>query len=107
MTTVYEVPLATRGVSQGSVRFRIDLFILTVTLTLRWNPSKEGGWVMDIGDADGNPLACGIPLVTGCNLVDPYPQLGLPPMWVATDGDPYAVPTFSNLGVESHLYFAL
>lgn len=67
---------------------------------------EEGGWIMDIRDADGNDLACGIPLVTGADLLAPYAYLGLGGgMFVRSDGIPDAVPTFENLGVGSHLYF--
>ncbi len=107
MTTVYEIPLSQGGVSKGSVDFKIDVLFRTVRLAFYWNPMREGGWRMNIKDEDDNPLAMGIPLVTGENIVEQFPELGLPPMWVTTDGDPEAVPTFDNLGVSSHLYFAV
>lgn len=113
MTTVYEVPLRpstpqTLNVVLGSMHVSLRLIWLLVGPFPGDDPSfEEGGWIMDISDNIGNPLACGIPLVTGVNLVGQFPDLGLPPMWVATDGDPDAVPTFANLGVLSHLYFML
>lgn len=67
---------------------------------------EEGGWIMDIADADGVSLAAGIPLVTGADLLEPYRYLGLGgSMFVRSDGIPDQVPTFQNLGVGSHLYF--
>lgn len=68
-------------------------------------PSGEGGWLLDIADANGVALACGIPLVTGCDLLGQYAYLGIVgKLYVATEGDFAAPPTFGNLGTTSHLY---
>ena len=68
--------------------------------------TDEGGWFMDISDASGNSLVAGIPLVTGADLIAQYAYLGIGgKLWVATDSDPGAVPTFAGLGSSSHLYF--
>lgn len=65
-----------------------------------------GGWVLDIADSANNPLVQGIPLVTGCDLLQQFGHLGIGgALWVLTDGDPMAVPTYHNLGSLSHLYF--
>ena len=56
---------------------------------------------------ESNPMACGIPLVTGENIFKQFAYLGLPPTWVTTDGDPDAVPTWDNLGELSHVYFLI
>lgn len=62
-------------------------------------------WELDIDDADGNPIVCGIPLVTGADLLGQYAYLGFgAKMFCATDGDEFAVPRFYNLGVQAHLY---
>ena len=61
---------------------------------------------MDIGDVNGNPLVSGIALVTGADLLGQYAYLGIGgQLIVMTDGDPSAIPTFTNLGIESHLYY--
>lgn len=45
--------------------------------TLRWNSACEGGWVLDIDLPDGaGHVICGIPLVTGTDLLAPYAHLG-------------------------------
>ena len=102
MTTVYEIPTA------GSPK------IITVTLPsgtyfMRLiyadSPNGEGGWLLDIGDQNGNPLVCGIPLVTGCDLLEQYAYLGIGgPLYCITAGDPTTPPTFSSLGSTSNLF---
>jgi hypothetical protein len=67
---------------------------------------QGGSWVLDIADGAGNDLACGIPLVTGKNLLGQYDYLGfVGQLWVASDGNTAAVPTFANLGIDSHVYW--
>lgn len=64
-------------------------------------------WELDISDALNNPLVCGIPLVTGADLLAQYAYLGFGcKMYCATDGDRAAVPRFFNLGVGAHLYLS-
>lgn len=67
-----------------------------------------GGWVLDIADNNNNPIVCGIPLVTGIDLLYQYQYLGFGgSLVVATDGNPVIPPTFDNLGTDSHLYFVV
>jgi hypothetical protein len=70
--------------------------------------APEAGWIMDIAEVQtGASLVAGVPLVTGVDLLAPYRYLGFTaPMWVTTDGDPDAVPTYANLGVTSHLWIS-
>ena len=103
MTQVYEIPLS--GMPQ---RFSIALLGVTYQLNFQYRAAPEAGWVMDIADVLGNPLVCGIPLVTGADLLAQYRYLNLGGMlWVLSDGDPVAVPSFENLGSGSHLYWWL
>ncbi|WP_074550758.1 hypothetical protein [Dyella sp. AtDHG13] len=95
----YEIPLS--GQAQS---FQTTIANVTYTLTLIWRDAASE-WVLDIADANGNPLVQGIPLVTGCDLLAQYGYVGFGfQLWVATDGDPDAVPTYDNLGTQSHLY---
>ena len=67
-----------------------------------------GGWIMDVYDASGAPLALGLPLVTGLDILKQFEYLGLGvAMFVRTEGDPDAVPTFENLGLTSNLHFVV
>ena len=62
-------------------------------------------WIMDISDVDGTPILCGVPLVTGSDLLAQYPHLNFGcSMWCSTDGAPTDVPTYWNLGNTSHLW---
>jgi hypothetical protein len=87
--------------------FDIALGGVNYTLTCRWNNALEGGWVLDIGDpTTGNTLAANIPLIAGADCLSGLEYLGIEGMLVVqTNGDPYAVPTLANLGVDSNLYF--
>lgn len=100
--TPYEVPL-----SASPQKLLIDLLGVTYSLTVRFN-SASSLWYLDIADALGNPILVGIPLVTGCDLLEQYAHLGINgSLYAQTDGDLSAPPTSDNLGTSSHLYFAV
>lgn len=97
----FEIPLSPEG-----QRFNITLSGIEYQLRVQWRNAAEAGWVLDIADAGGNAIINGIPLVTGCNLLEQYAHLGFSAvLWVQTTDDPDAVPTFENLGTGSHLYW--
>lgn len=97
----YEIPL-----SPEHQRFAITLAGVEYQLRVTYRDAVEAGWILDINDSSGSPLVCGIPLITGADLLGQLQYLGIGgQLWVATDGDPDAVPTFDNLGTLSHLYF--
>ena len=97
----FEIPLSPRPQT-----FVIALGGTSYTLRFHFANTDQGGWLLDIGDAANNPLICGIPLVTGADLLEQYPDVGIAGrLFVLSDGDPGAVPTFMNLGVSSHVYF--
>jgi hypothetical protein len=102
MLNAYEIPL-----TPEAQIFTVILGGVNYTLTLMWRSVDDiGGWVLDIGDGSNNPLVQGIPLVTGCDLLSQYKYLGFDgSLWVLTDGNATAVPTYPNLGSTSHLYF--
>ncbi|HWI02398.1 MAG TPA: hypothetical protein VNT52_00970 [Acidimicrobiales bacterium] len=87
-------------------RFEIDLAGVPYLVAARWNDAPEGGWFLDLYDAEGEPLAMGCPLVTGANLLEQLAHLGIPGVLaIVTDGDEDAPPTLGNLGGESNLYY--
>lgn len=97
---VYEVPLTPQAQT-----FSITLLGIIYKLTLSWC-SPAAAWTLLIADQDGTALVGGVPLVTGLDLLAQYRYLGIGgSLVVATDGDITAVPTYENLGVDSHLYF--
>lgn len=85
--------------------FTIDLAGVTYTLTSKWNDQAQS-WYLDIADSAQNPIACGIPFITGADLLSGLAYLGINGSFIVyTDGDNSAVPTQDNLGVDSNLYF--
>lgn len=98
--SVVEIPL--RAADQS---FRIPLGGQTYTFTLFWN-NFSSAWVLNVGDQAGVQLVGGIPLVTGADLLSPFPYLGIGgSLYVRSDREPDRVPTMTNLGIDSHLYF--
>ena len=96
--SAFEIPLTPQPATFGVV-----LSGVTYTFTLTW---RAIGWFLDIATATGTPMLSGLPLVTGVNLLDGHETEGPPgALYVATDHDTDAVPTFTNLGVTSHLYY--
>lgn len=92
--------------SPESQVFTITLNGTVYTMTLIFRDTDMGGWILDIADVNGQNLACGIPLVTGCNLLDQYAYLGINGILItSTDGDFLSPPTFDNMGTLGHLWF--
>lgn len=99
----YEIPL-----SPNPQRFGITLAGVAYRMTVRYRDADMGGWILDISDTNENPIIAGIPLVTGADLLAQYATLGFGGvLFVTTDGDLDAVPTFNDLGVLNHLWFAV
>lgn len=97
----YEIPLTPEG-----QRFSITLSGTEYQLRVQWRNSIDAGWTIDISDSSGVAIINGIPLVTGCNLLEQYQHLGFAGvLWVQTTADPDAVPAFDDLGIGSHLYW--
>jgi hypothetical protein len=101
MTTIFQLPLQVTAQS-----FSVTLSGASYTFTLQYRNIDQGGWILDIADANANPILQGIPLVTGANLLDKYAYLGfVGGLYVQTTSDPDAVPTFTNIGVDGLLYY--
>lgn len=85
--------------------FSISLDGTEITIFQRWN--EYSGWVIDLKNTATNvSIIAGLPLVTGCDLLEPFPELGfIGALVVYTDGDPMAIPTLDNLGADSNLYY--
>lgn len=101
LITPFEIPL-----SPQPQMFDITLGNVGYQFTFTYRDAPDGGWILDIADAGGNPIACGLPLVTGHDLLGQLAYLGINgALVVDSDGQPDQVPTFDNLGITSHLYF--
>lgn len=98
---VYEIPL-----SPSPQVFSISLGGTEYRLTVKYQKADMGGWFVDIADSTGDPIVNGIPLVTGCDLLAQYGHLGFAgELRVQTSNNPDAVPTWDNMGSQSHLYW--
>lgn len=63
-------------------------------------------WVFDIMDQAGEPLLCGLPLVTGTDLLAQFQYVLAGNMFVLTDhAIPDEIPDFTHLGLTGHVYF--
>lgn len=100
--TIFLIPL--QNIPQS---FNISLAGKSYTMTCKWNNSDDAGWVLDFVDFDtGLPIVANIPLISGGDCLAGLEYLGFNgELRIFTDGDDTAVPTLTNLGFESNLYF--
>jgi hypothetical protein len=102
MTTAVEIPV----VPSQAQRFAVTLGGVSYNIRLTFNAAQGACWILDIGDADGNLLVAGIPLVSGVDLLAQYRYLGIAgALLVTTDRGAGEVPAFDGLGVTSHLFY--
>ena len=102
MSQTFEIPLRPQAQS-----LTVQLGTTVYNLRLVWLDVPMGGWLLDINDANGNPILCGVPLVTGVDLLAQYPDLAFGgKLFVGSDGDLTQVPGYSDLGVTSHLWWS-
>jgi hypothetical protein len=99
---VLEVPLTARPqivtAWLGDKEFQIRLYWL----------KPAACWVIDLADVEGNPIANGIPLVTGADLFEQFQYTELRGgrlIVMSTDRPPATVPGWGDLGVTGHVYW--
>jgi len=87
--------------------FQISLLETNYNFTLKWNDSIDGGWVFDLSYSDTDePVLANAPLVTGVDILSGLEYLGIGgKIYAYTDGNSSLVPTYTNLGTDSNLYF--
>lgn len=93
----YQIPL-----SAQAQRFKIDIAGKTYTLRFQYADAADGGWFMDIGDANGADLVTGLPLVSGIDLLGQHKHLDIGVTLWLTSPEP---PAYSELGTSSLLIF--
>lgn len=92
----FEIPL-----SADNQRFSIRINAATFTFRLLW---RDGLWILDLNDAAGLALLCGVPLVTGSDLLAQYGYLGLGfALRVSCDDPTQELPSKTDPGSASHL----
>ncbi|GHV35136.1 hypothetical protein FACS1894187_07200 [Synergistales bacterium] len=102
MWTPYKIPLTATPQS-----FSIVLGDIHYIVNLYWNAAEQmQSWVIDIADSDTQkPIVNGIPLVTGCNLLEQYGYLGFKGALIAYENGSDERPGYDNLGGEANLFF--
>ena len=101
MVSIYRVSLT--GTPET---FTVTLAGVEYQLTVRWNAADEAGWVLDIAEPDeGDAIVCGVPLVTGADLLAPYGHLGFGGRLVVWSDSSDAPPDEGTLGNGVDLYF--
>lgn len=86
-------------------KFRVSLSGTIYKMRLTFCAAAQY-WLLDIADADGNPIVNGIPLVTGALLLNQYAYLGFPGnLYVSNSPDPDAIPGWGDLGVNAQLCY--
>ena len=100
MQNTYEIPLIASPQTFSITLSNVDYNILIV-----WN-TVALAWVINFYDVNQVPILTGIPLVTGVDLLLPYPDLAFGgKLFAQTDHDLTSPPTFENLGITGHLYW--
>lgn len=86
--------------------FTIPLANDTYTVRLYWLIPAEC-WVIDILTRESVPLICGIPFVTGTNLLAQFQHILKGILFVVSDhtGPVDEVPTFTSLGITGKVYY--
>lgn len=100
MANTYEIPLIPSAQS-----FSITLSNVNYNVLIVWNNVAKC-WCIDFSDANQVLILSSIPLVTGVDLLLPYPNLNFGgKLFAETDHNLTTPPTFDNLGITGHLYW--
>lgn len=106
VANVFEIPLSPRA-----EHFNITLNNgVEYTFNVRYINSDTPMWILDVLDpATQIPLVAGLPLITGTNILRQLGYLTIGGvnsiLAMYTDTNVKVVPTFTNLGVDSHMLY--
>ncbi len=101
--SVYEIALA-----PTPMRFQLSLGGATWGFSTAYVDSENPHWSLSMFDGAGNPLACGLPMVAGANILHGLDYIGFPGvLFISTDGAPQESPNAATLGITSHLMLEL
>ena len=98
---LYELPFTGRqqyvNITLAAVRYRFKL---------AWNVYASC-WILDILQADGVPIARGLPIVTGADMLAQFEYLEVGGQFLVTTDQTYGemVPSYQGLGLTGHVYF--
>ena len=98
----YVVPLIPQN-----QEFDVSLNGTTYHLIVKWN-AFSNAWILYVGTDQRVPVLSGIPLVTGCDLLEEFAYLGLGGAFVVqSSNDPDEVPNYTSLGGTGNLFFLI
>lgn len=87
--------------------FDISLAGVSYHLKVIWNSASQC-WILDIADSQQEPILSGIPMVTGCDLLEQYGYLNINgAMIVQSTNDVSLVPDDTTLGSTGNLFFVI
>lgn len=102
---VFKIPLEARNQIT-----RMQINGINYQLRVMWN-KMAGVWILDIFTDTGFPILCGIPLITGANLLGQYEykHIGNDVIFIvltlAVGHSPSEIPSQTNLGTDGNLYY--
>lgn len=98
----YSLPLTSQN-----QEFDISLAGVTYHLRVMWS-QPSNCWVLDIETFERVPLLTGVPLVTGCDILEQFGYLAFNgAMVVQSSDDPDKVPDSTTLGGTGNLFFII
>lgn len=98
----YIVPLLSKNQA-----FPVSLAGNSYNLRVWWSEASAC-WILDIADSQQEPLVNGIPLVTGCDILEQYGYHDFNgAMVVQSSNDPDLVPDDTTLGTTGNLFFLI
>lgn len=69
---IHTIPL-----SGSAEQFTVALNGTSYLLRTTFCEGGDGSWILDIGDANGTPMLCGVPLLPGQNLLEQFDYLAI------------------------------
>lgn len=106
LTPTNSIPYLIPLIAQNQ-EFDISLNGVSYHLIVKWN-TFSNSWILYIESDQREPILSGIPLVTGCDLLEEFAYLGIGgAMVVQSSNDPDEVPDYSSLGSTGNLFFLL
>lgn len=101
MSSAYQIPFDPKAQS-----FTINLGGISYQLKTTWNGTASC-WILDIASADGTPLASGLPLVPGVDILSQVPNIGIAGK-IFVQGSPKSVtPGYADLGTTGLVFFVV
>jgi hypothetical protein len=86
-----------------AVKFRIMVGNTDYWFQTQYREAEEAGWVLDLLDANEQPMIMGIALVAGLDLMWQYHHMGVGFSLVLKTREDRGTPTYESLGTDDEL----